>query len=422
VGMLPALHAARTDPHDSLKADTRTGAARGARRMRHALIVVEIAFSVVLLFGAGLLLRTFVNLQRVDLGFDPRGVLTMRLTLPRETYGSDEAIRGFFERLMDRVQAAPGVTAVAVASQYPPDEPFRGQIEVEHAPQSGASLPMARTTIASRRFFETLGVPLVMGRWFGAQDRPDGAPVVIVNRAFVDRFLQGRAPIGTRVRIGTGSTARWSAIIGVVGDAHNDGLAAAVQPEVFTSMELGPNGWNQLFLLVRSGRPSSAVLADVRQAVTSIDPQQPVYAIQTLEDAVAASAFTQRTSALLLGIFAAIALVLAGIGIYGVMSYAVGARTQEMGVRMAIGATRFDVVRLVLGQVFWLSAIGLTIGMALLFVLGRALEQLLFGVVLQDPLTIVLVVGTLGAVALLAAWRPAYRASRIDPIQALRYE
>jgi putative ABC transport system permease protein len=214
----------------------------------------------------------------------------------------------------------------------------------------------------------------------------------------------------------------WTEIVGVVGDARNNGAGANVRPEIFIPMEQGRDAWNQLFLIVRSDLDASALIPSIRAAVVSIDPEQPVYAIQTMEEAVALSSFQQRISAMLLGIFAAVALVLAAVGIYGVMSYAVSARTQEIGVRMAVGAERADVLRLVLSQVARLALFGLVLGVGLLLATGKTLSQLLYGVKPSDPLTIVLVTATLGLVALMAAWAPAWRASRVDPIVALRYE
>jgi putative ABC transport system permease protein len=423
VAILPALHATRTDPHDSLKADGRAGAARGGQRVRHMLVVAEIALSVALFLGAALLIRSFANIKRIDPGFDPRGVLTMRLTLPSNLYQSGEAITGFFEQLVERVQATPGIASAAVASQYPPQEAFTGQIEVEGMPSAGTTLPTARTTIVSRGLFNTLRVPVVAGRTFDERDRPNSPRVLVINQEFADRYLAGRQPIGSRVRIGRGGTDRpWWEVIGIVGNARNQGIAAEVQPEVFMSMERGRDAWNQLFLLVRSEKPTVALLGDVRRAVTSIDPQQPVYAIQTLDEALAASSFQQRTSALLLGIFAGVALVLAAIGIYGVLSYSVSARTQEIGVRIAIGAQRGAVVWLVLKQVLLLAVAGLVIGVSLVLLARRGLEGLLFGVRAADPVTIAIVAVFLTLVALAAAWAPAARASRVDPIQALRYE
>jgi putative ABC transport system permease protein len=377
----------------------------------------------VLLLGAGLLMRSFLNLQRSDLGFDPKGVLTMRLTLPQQKYRTGEAITSFFEELTRRVQTIPGVRASGLASQFPPQGPFTSQIEVEGFQPGGSVLPTANTTIASRDYFRTLELAIMKGRAFGVEDIPDAPRRVIVNQTFVSRYMPSRDPLTTRMRIvGRGGPGRWTEIVGVVADARNNGAGAPVRPEVFIPMEQGRDAWNQLFLIVRSERDASSLIPEVRAAVASIDPEQPVYAIQTMEEAVALSSFQQRVSALLLGIFAAVALVLAAVGIYGVMSYSVSARTQEIGVRMAVGAERTDVVRLVLMQVARLTGAGLIAGVALLLVAGKALTQLLFGVKPADPLTIAVVAFTLGAVALIAAWAPAWRASRVDPIVALRYE
>jgi putative ABC transport system permease protein len=213
----------------------------------------------------------------------------------------------------------------------------------------------------------------------------------------------------------------WTTIVGVVSDYRNNGLTQPVRPEIYVPVGQ-QTAWNQLFMLIRTESSPGALLAAARQAVTSLDPEQPVYMIQTLDEALATASFQQRISAVLLGIFAAVALVLAAIGIYGVMSYAVAARTQEMGVRLAIGAQRRDVIWLVMRQVVRLSVIGLTIGIAGLLVASNALESLLVGVHAADPLTIAAVIAVLGAVALAAAWAPAARASNVDPIEALRYE
>jgi predicted permease len=423
VALLPALQATRTDPHDSLKSDGRSGHGQGSARLRHGLIVAEIALSVVLLLGAGLLLRSFVNMQSVDLGFEPKGVLTMRLTLPQQKYPTGESITGFFERLTERVQSVPGVSSAAMASQFPPLAFSSNQIEIEGVSAGGTTLPTAFATVASRDYFATLKIPVLRGRSFTPFDRPSGPGLVVVNQAFVSRYLSGREAVGARVRlVGRGSPGPWAEVIGVVGDTRNNGTAAPPRPEVFIAMEQGRDAWNQLFLLIRSEQGTSALMPSIREAVASIDAEQPVYNIQTMEEAVALTSFQQRISATLVGIFAALALGLAAVGIYGVMSYSVSARTQEIGVRMAIGAERSDVIRLVLMQVARLAGLGLALGVGLLLVSGKALSRLLYGVSPSDPLTIALVALTLGAVALIAGWVPAWRASRVNPIQALRYE
>ena len=421
VGLLPAVQATRTDPHESLKADARTGGSRGGRYVRHALVVAELAVSVVLLLGAGLLMRSFLNIQRVDRGFDAGGVLTMRLTLPRERY-PDDAAGAFFDRLSERLAALPGVRAVSAASQFPPDEPFSTQFRLERGQVDAQTLPTALITVATPSYFDTLRVPLRAGRLLSSADRLDTPPVALVNHAFAARYLAGDDPVGQRLALGSPDRVRpWTTIVGVVADYRNNGVTQPVRPEIYIPVRQ-QTSWNQLFMLIRADGPPANLLSSARQTVSSLDSEQPVYAIQTLDEALSAASFQQRISALLVGIFAGVALVLAAIGIYGVMSYAVTSRTQEMGVRLAVGAQRRDVVWLVIRQVLGLSAVGLGIGVLVLILAGRALEGLLFGVRSADPVTIATVTTILAVVALAAAWAPALRASRVDPIVALRYE
>jgi putative ABC transport system permease protein len=421
VGVIPALQAVRADPHDALKSDGRSGAGPRGQRLRQSLVVAEIALSVLLLLGAGLLIRSFLNIQHVDPGFDQKGVLTMRLTLPREKY-PDAAVNVFFERLVERLSAVSGVTSVAAASQFPPLGSFGTQFRLERGNVEGSTLPTASITVATPAYFDTLRVGLHGGRRFNTSDRLETPRVAIVNRAFAARYLPGVDPIGQRLSVGRPDANQpLTTIVGVVDDYRNVGAAQPVRPEIVVPMQQ-QTAWNQLFMLVRADVDTASLLPAVRQAVTSLDPEQPIYNIQTLEDAMALSAFQQRLSAMLLGVFAVVAIVLAAIGIYGVMAYAVTARTREIGVRLAIGAQRSEVVWLVLRQVVMLAGLGLALGIGGLVLAGRSLQGLLVGVTPADPLTIGLVALGLGVVALAAGWSPAWRASRVDPIEALRCE
>jgi putative ABC transport system permease protein len=437
IALLPVFQSARTDPHDAMKADGRGTTTGGSpQRIRHSLVVAEIALSVLLLCAAALFVRSFVNVRLVDPGFDTTKMLTMRITLPLEKYRG-EGINNFFQQVVDRLGQAPGVRAASVATQFPPRTPFSTAFHLEGA-ASGTAMTMTTITMAGEELFRTLGVPVVAGRAFDERDRGNAPLVAVVNQAFASQFVPGGSPIGKRLT--TGPSDRRSApmeIVGVVANTRNRGVRNQPAPEIFVPMHQQGSRVagaapaddarridynNQMFLLVRTDSDAGGMLPTVREAITAVDPDQPIYAIQTMEDAFAEDMFRHRLSMILFGLFAAVALSLAGIGIYGVMSYAVSARTQEIGVRMAVGAERRDVVWLVLRQVARLTAIGLAIGIAGVIAGGRVLRRLLFEVQPSDPIALIAAVVVLGAVAFAAGWFPAWRASRVDPMVALRYE
>jgi len=422
VGLLPIFQSTRTSPQDALKSDGRGATAgRVPLRLRHSLIVAEIALSVMLLVGAGLFVRSFAKLQNVEPGFDPRNVLTMRITVPPEKYRG-AAVNEFFQRIIDLLEQTPGVRAVSVSSQLPPQGVFTTPFRLDSMAATAETMPMSMITVASTTHFATLVVPLVAGRAFTNTDRKDAPPVVIVNQAFAAKFLPGVDALGRRVSIGPADRpSPPMEIVGIVANTQNRDMRSPSSPEIFVPL-LQQTQNNQLFLLVRTHRDAGAMLPAVRQQLAAIDPDQPVYNIQTLEEGVAAASFRNRFSMILFAIFAAVALSLAAIGIYGVMSYAVSARTQEIGVRLAVGADRRDVIWLVLRQVLWLTAIGLVIGMAGVVAASGAIRRSLFEVQPLDPMTLGAVAILLALVALVAGWLPAWRASRVDPVNALRYE
>lgn len=420
IAVLPVFQHTRTSPQDALKIDGRSATAgRVLLRLRHSLIVSEIALSVILLVGAGLFVRSFARLQDVEPGFDPRSVLTMRITLPSEKYRG-AAINEFFQQLLDRLDQTPGVRSASVASQFPPQGAFSTGFRLDSTTAGGDTMPMAQITAASAGHFANLGVPLLSGRGFAATDRRDAPLVAIVNQAFAAKFLPGTEPLGRRVSIGPGDRpSPPMEIVGIVADTQNRDMRNPPSPEIFVPLHQQTQN-NQLFLLVRTAGIAGNILPVVRRQLAAIDPDQPVYNVQTLEAAVSAANFGNRFSMVLFGIFATIALSLTTVGIYGVMSYAVSARTQEIGVRLAVGADRRDVLWMVLRQVCMLTAIGLVIGLAVVAAGSRAIRRALFEVQPLDPFTIATAAALLGVVALFAGWFPAWRASRVDPVHALR--
>lgn len=422
VAVLPVFQSTRTSPQDALKSDGRGATAgRVPVRLRHSLIVAEIALSVILLVGAGLFVRSFARLQNVEPGFDPRNVLTMRITLPLEKYRG-AAINEFFQQTLDRLEQTPGVRTASVATQFPPQGAFSTSFRLDSMAVAGDTMPMSQITAASASHFANLGVPLITGRSFANTDRRDTPLVAIVNQAFASKFLPGAEALGRRLSLGPADRpSPPMEIVGIVANTQNRDMRNPPSPEIFIPLHQQTQS-NQLFLLVRAAGDAGAMLPAVREQLASIDPDQPVYNVQTLEEAVSAANFANRFSMMLFVIFAAVALSLTTIGIYGVMSYAVTARTQEIGVRLAVGADRRDVIWLVLRQVLGLTAIGLLIGLAGVVAASGAIRRALFEVQPLDPATIGIAAAILGIVALFAGWFPAWRASRVDPINALRNE
>ena len=418
--LLPTWFAARRTVALDLREGGRGTLGGGRARSRAALVVAEVALATVLLVGAGLLGRSLLKLTGVDPGFRSDGAVLTLMALPEARYADVVARRAFFERLVDRVGALPGVQAVGVTQSFPIVSDYVLSFEIQGQPEAPAGeAPSANYYSVSPGYFAASGVPLVRGRSFSDADRADSAPVMLVSSAFAAKhFPQGDA-IGQRVKASNGRD-QWSEIVGIVGDVRQYGLAQDVSAQMYVPMAQDPFASMRLVARV-SGDPASHAKA-ITAAVLEIDGDQPVGPILTLEEVVADSLATQRFSMLLVLTFAVSALALAAVGLYGTIAYTVSQATQEIGIRKALGAQAGTLLRQVLAGGLRLGALGLAIGIALSLMVGRTLEGFLFGVEPYDPLVLIGVASLLLAVAALATLVPAWRASRMDPMWALRYE
>jgi putative ABC transport system permease protein len=421
-GLPPALAAARRDVARSLREAGRgLSEGRRTRGFRNALTVAQIALSMVLLVGAGLLTQSLVRLLRVDPGFRPERLLTTAVLLPETKYTDSTSIRTFFQELTARIEALPGVTAVGLTSKLPLDWGNSGAYVVAGQPlPPPGHRPAASVREVSTGYFRAMGIPLVAGRDFSERDGPNAPQVIIVNRALAAQQFGRGSAVGERIAFDQEGRGPYYTIVGVVGNVPIDQLDETPTPTLyFPHIQQGDNG---MFLVVRTaGRPAS-IAAAVRRVVHGLDPDLPVALVSTMEQNIAnsRSVFMRRYSTLLIGGFAILALVLSVVGIYGVISYGVVQRTQELGVRIALGAQRRDIVGMILRDGSVLAAGGILLGSVAALGLTRFLRSLLFGVGAADPLTYVGVAALLVGVALLASYVPARRATRVDPLVALR--
>jgi putative ABC transport system permease protein len=418
-GVVPALSMSRPEAGESLTESGRGGASHAGRRsLRGPLVAGQIALSLVLLVGAGLLLRSFWRLATVDTGFDPRNLLTVQMNLPQARYKTNPDFLRFFESFIERLRQVPGVHAAAASSILP----FEGggtanEVTIEGRPaEPDGALASSDWRMVTPGFFRMIGVPLRSGRDFTPADSNEGAPpVVIVSETMVRRYWPGVDPIGRRLRPGRSQV--WQTVVGVAADVHHLSLDADPNPMVYYPYQ---GGWNPMSIGVRYDGDVSAIAKDIRNAAHAIDPQLPVGTIRRVDELVARSLGERRFNASLLVVFAGIALLLAAVGLYGAISFAVGRRTREIGVRMALGARPADILRMVLGEGLRLAAVGLGAGLVAAAALTRTMRSLLFGVTTGDPLTFAGITLLLLAVALLATWIPARRAARVDPMRAIR--
>jgi putative ABC transport system permease protein len=427
-GLAPAIHTATPNLHGALKEGGRGTTDRGSHALRRSLVVTEVALALTLLTGAGLLLKSFARLQGVDPGFEPTNLLTFNLSLPATRYANDTTQAAFFDQVLPAIARVPGVTGVGGTSVMPFGGSWStGSFEIEGytAPENQPG-PWGDIRVVSPRFFEAMRIPLLRGRYLTDDDRADSRPVAVIDQEFVRRYWPNDNPIGKRFTFGppdgvTDTTQNeWIEVVGVVGHTAHEGLDA--DPRLQLYLPYRQVTFPFMAVAVRTSGSPDRFVNLVRRAVHSVDPDQPMSAVSNMDEMMSRSVGQRRLSMMLLSLFSGIALVLASIGIYGVMSYSVTQRSRELGVRIALGADRSDVLRLVLRQGMGLALAGIGIGLAAALGLTRLIESQLYGVAATDPTTFAVVAAVLAATALLANLIPAIRAMRMDPAVVLREE
>lgn len=413
-GLAPALQASKVDLNETLKEGTRTGTASSARhRLRGALVVCEVCLALVLLAGAGLMIKSLWRLSNVNPGYDPNNVLTFSIDLPGGRYKEKQQIAEFYRQAVERISALPGVVGVGAVNSLGVSSGFGID---ERPPVDGARRPQASTRFINPAYFAALRIPVVRGRVFTERDGSEATPVAVIDETLARRHFPDEDPIGKHLNV-------WGAsreIVGIVGEAKYESLSDKPSPQAY--LPYTQMTWGGMTLFVRSGLDLAALTPAIRREIGAIDKDQPVYGVTMLEESLSKSAVPRRYMSLLLAAFAALALTLAAVGLYGVMSYTVSQRTHEIGVRVALGAQRADVLKLVLRQGMVLVLMGAAVGLVAAVVLTRLMESLLYGVSATDPATFVAIVLLLAAVSLLACYIPARRATRIDPLVALKCE
>lgn len=423
-GLAPALHSARAQLASSLKEGGRAATGSTSQnRLRRLLVIGEVSLALVLLIGATLMAESLMNLWRVPPGFDPKGVVAFDVNLPSTRYGKPEQSAAFYRALLERVRATPGVKEASGIFPLPmSDSRIRTTFVIEGRPVTKSEEPRTQFRAVGLDYFATMKIPLLAGREFTTHDDAHGRPVVIINEALAKKFFPGENPIGKRIRPDAASSGEppMREIVAVVGNVKHRSLAEAPDPESYMPYEQVPIG--DMTIVVRAAGNPLDLLPAMQQEVKGIDPEVPLYRARTLESYISDSMAQRRFTGVLTGTFAGVGLLLAVVGLYGVMSNLVAQRTHEIGVRLAVGAARRDILRMVLTHGIWLSGIGMALGTAGALGISRALASQLFGVTATDVWTYAMVVATLGLVAAAACYFPARRATRVDPMVALRYE
>jgi predicted permease len=420
-GLVPALQAARASLRDAMQQGARSAVGGRGRFTRDALVVLQVAAALVLLAGAGLMLRTMANLRAIELGFRPDHLLTLRTTLPQPKYREPGQRLSFYERVIAGVRALPGVESAAYSSMLPFLSPGNTRwFGIEGVADDPSDPHDTLFRVATNEYLKTLGVQLVEGRLLDDRDGA-GAPLsVVTNDTLARQYWHGGSALGHRMRIGD-SDGPFYTIVGVVRDVRERGHTLAMKPGVYVTAAQVP-GSSPEYFVVRATAAAEDLADSIRRVIAGVDPEQPVSAVRSMQDIVDLDVADRQQQMILLGAFAGLALLLASIGLYGVLSYAVTQRSREIGLRIALGATAGSVMRNVVARGLWLTGIGLTIGLALGWAATRAMQNVLYGVTAGDPSTYAAVVGLLGAIALLASYLPARRAAHMDPISILRAE
>jgi putative ABC transport system permease protein len=421
-GLAPALRSSRLDLNEVLKEGGRNTSGGSGHRLRSVLVMSEIALAVVLLVGAGLMMKSLLRLLQANVGFNPQNVLTMTVVLPAGKYNEANRQVGFHDQLRERVRALPGVNGAGTVDNLPLQggNTTRFNVEGDPIPPPGQAIE-ANFRVVSESYFQTLGVPLIAGRMFDERDNADATGVVIIGKSLADRVFAGRDPIGRRLVYTSGQTPPVQ-VVGVVGDVKIGGLDETIKPVLYYSYRQIPGIATNL--VVRTDGDPTALAAAVRSETRTLEPDVAIFNVRAMEELISSSpaAFMRRFPALLISIFAGVALLLASIGIYGVVSFSVSQQTHYIGVRMALGAQASDILKMVMKQGLTLAVLGVAVGVVAALGLMRLLRSLLFEVQTTDAATFALVVSTLFGVALLACYLPARRATKVDPLAALRYE
>ncbi len=419
-GLLPARNAARTDLHGALREGGR-GASGGPRaeRFRRGLVTAQMGIAVVLVIAAGLLIRSFAELTRMPWGFDPDHVLTAEVRVSGERYDDPVLVNRFYDQVLESIRQAPGVLSVGATMRLPTDGWVSSSLVVEGVTSDPARLPEVGYLLARGEYFSAMKIPLLAGRSFDAHDTPDAPAAVLVNQAAVHAFFPSGDPVGRRIRLGPDPSAPWSVVVGVVGDVREQGLDIPPAPAVYPN-HVQNTWWRSLTLVVRTQGDPAAVEPVIRRAVQEADPVLAIRAVRTLDQALGSSLAARRFAMVLVSCFAGVALLLAAVGIYGVLAFSVTSRTREFGVRLALGASPGDVLLLVVRQGMTWAALGIGLGLLGAFAGGHLLAGMLYGVPPADGFTFLLVTALLVSVAAVACLIPATRATRVSPVASMQ--